>query len=151
MSALSGYPKLNTVYLRLRWSIALATSILSRLYSFPASCLSYIWSSQSFHTRQQDPSHAVLQWVSQLEEEAAIDGGLSKPKAFGRVLVTGVAGPGPSTINRRHEQIAPARRRLPDFYAGSYEDALRTAQADAVALCVVLVSEEHDDVGYFVR
>jgi FAS-associated factor 2 len=40
---------------------------------------------------------------------------------------------------------------LPNFFIGSYEEALRTAQRELRVLCVILVSEEHDDVAPFKR
>ncbi|KZS87406.1 hypothetical protein SISNIDRAFT_491072 [Sistotremastrum niveocremeum HHB9708] len=40
---------------------------------------------------------------------------------------------------------------LPDFYLGSYEDALNCAKRELRVLCVILVSEEHDDVPEFKR
>ncbi len=42
-------------------------------------------------------------------------------------------------------------RRLPEFYLGSYEDALSVARRELRIMCVVLVSEEHDDVPAFKR
>jgi FAS-associated factor 2 len=42
-------------------------------------------------------------------------------------------------------------RRLPEFYLGSYEDALSVARRELRIMCVVLVSEEHDDVPVFKR
>lgn len=40
---------------------------------------------------------------------------------------------------------------LPDFYLGSYEDALNCAKRELRVLCVILVSDEHDDVPEFKR
>jgi FAS-associated factor 2 len=109
-------------------------------------CTSFLWPNPPHY---QDPSHVAQQWVSRLEQEAGV-GDWPRTSASEGVLATGVAGPGPSTISRRHHST-PTRCQFPDFYVGSYEDALRAAQADAVALCVILLSNEHDDVGYFIR
>ncbi|QRV78211.1 UBX (ubiquitin regulatory X) domain protein [Ceratobasidium sp. AG-Ba] len=40
---------------------------------------------------------------------------------------------------------------LPNFFLGSYEEALRFAQRELRVLCVILLSEEHDDVPGFKR
>lgn len=40
---------------------------------------------------------------------------------------------------------------LPDFTLGSYDEALRTCQKEARIGCIILVSEEHDDVTEFKR
>jgi FAS-associated factor 2 len=44
-----------------------------------------------------------------------------------------------------------SRKWLPDFTVGTYEDALRTCEREAKIGCVILVSEEHDDVAEFKR
>ena len=61
------------------------------------------------------------------------------------------AGPGPSTLSRRNEAARAHRRLIPEFYLGSYEEVLRVAQREYRLLCVVLVSNEHDDVPEFKR
>lgn len=43
------------------------------------------------------------------------------------------------------------RKVLPAFFAGTYEEALRTCEREARVGCVVLVSEEHDDTREFKR
>jgi len=63
---------------------------------------------------------------------------------------------GPSTLTSRatsssNGTIEENRRLLPDFTLGSYEEALRTCQREAKIGCVILVSEEHDDVAEFKR
>ena len=60
------------------------------------------------------------------------------------------AGPGPSTLSRRHEESRDIKQ-LPDFFIGSYESALRTAEKERRIFCAILVSEEHDDVLEFKR
>ena len=48
-------------------------------------------------------------------------------------------------------QLDDGRKILPDFMLGSYEEMLRVCKKDARIGCVVLVSEEHDDVSEFKR
>lgn len=43
------------------------------------------------------------------------------------------------------------RKLLPDFLLGSYEDLLKICERDAKIGCVILVSEEHDNVKEFKR
>ena len=61
------------------------------------------------------------------------------------------AGPGPSTLSRRNEESRDSIKQLPDFFIGSYESALRTAEKERRVLCAILISEEHDDVLEFKR
>ncbi|KAJ7198781.1 hypothetical protein GGX14DRAFT_468850 [Mycena pura] len=80
-------------------------------------------------------------WVRELEEET----GALCMSASG---VDGATGAGPSTLTHR----GPTDRKvLPDFTLGTYEEALRVCQRDIRIGCIVLVSEEHDDVPEFKR
>ncbi|KAJ7432072.1 hypothetical protein B0H11DRAFT_2179967 [Mycena galericulata] len=78
-------------------------------------------------------------WVRELEEET----GAQCMSASG--VDAGTAGP--STLTHRTND----RKVLPDFTLGTYEDALRVCQRDTRIACIVLVSEEHDDVPEFKR
>lgn len=49
------------------------------------------------------------------------------------------------------EIFEEGRKLLPDFTLGSYEEVLRICQREAKIACVILVSEEHDDVKEFKR
>ncbi|KAF7304241.1 UBX domain-containing protein [Mycena chlorophos] len=83
-------------------------------------------------------------WVRELEEET----GAQCMSAVASGVDTSLPAAGPSTLTHR----APNDRKvLPDFTLGSYEDALRTCQRDIRIGCIVLVSEEHDDVPEFKR
>ncbi len=102
-----------------------------------------------------DPASVRDRWVRQLEEET---GAIceSRVDVGGSVSATGAAtgaGPGPSTLSSRRSTLSKAagQRVLPDFYMGSYESALRVAEKEMRPMCVVLVSEEHDDVVDFKR
>lgn len=65
---------------------------------------------------------------------------------------TGVASGSSGAVSRRPGDESTARM-LPDFYVGSYESFARTCgkELDAKIGCVVIVSEEHDDVATFKR
>ncbi|KAJ7176563.1 hypothetical protein C8R46DRAFT_1213153 [Mycena filopes] len=82
-------------------------------------------------------------WIRELEEETGAQ--CMSASASGVDVGTGA---GPSTLTHR----APSDRKvLPDFTLGTYEDALRACQRDVRIACIVLVSEEHDDVPEFKR
>lgn len=90
----------------------------------------------------------VDRWVRQLEDET---GANRRARYDSSSYSTGAeAGPGPSTLSRRNEAAGEGIR-LPEFYLGSYEEALRVCQQEARILCCILVSEEHDDVPEFKR
>jgi FAS-associated factor 2 len=61
--------------------------------------------------------------------------------------------PGPSSriIKRRGGGPGSKMKTLPDFFLGGYDAALRLAQREARVLCIILTSEEHDDVPAFRR
>ncbi|CUA77351.1 FAS-associated factor 2 [Rhizoctonia solani] len=84
-----------------------------------------------------DPRTAAMRWVRQLEEET---GAVSVNRA--KDLEGENEGKGKESLNTSV---------LPNFYIGSYEEALRVAQRELRVLCVILVSEEHDDVAQFKR
>lgn len=90
-------------------------------------------------------------WVRELEEETgAVCIGSSRQAAQG--ITSGVAGP--STLTARASSAAvhdDARKFLPDFTLGSYEETLRLCQKEHRIGCIILVSEEHDDVAEFKR
>ncbi|KAG8688050.1 hypothetical protein FRC11_006167 [Ceratobasidium sp. 423] len=88
-----------------------------------------------------DPRTAAMRWVRQLEEETgAVSIGRAKELEKGAEEDEGKGKESPNT-----------GRVLPNFYIGSYEEALRIAQRELRVLCVILVSEEHDDVAQFKR
>ncbi|KAJ1305126.1 hypothetical protein OPQ81_000163 [Rhizoctonia solani] len=89
-----------------------------------------------------DPRTAALRWVRQLEEETgAISIGRAKELEKGA---------GEDEEGKGKKSLNPGRV-LPNFFIGSYEEALRVAQRELRVLCVILVSEEHDDVAQFKR
>lgn len=107
-----------------------------------------------------DPSIVAERWVRELEEEtgavciskaAAMDAQENgNGNASTSAIATGSeAGPSNRAIPvKRH---ATQVKTLPDFFLGGYDAALRAAQRDARVLCVIITSEEHDDVPEFKR
>lgn len=78
----------------------------------------------------QDPASAADRFVRELEEETGAT-------CASRAAATS------HPIEKATDH--PAANLLPDFWIGSYEDALKAAQDELKILCVVLLSEEHDD------
>lgn len=102
-----------------------------------------------------DPAVVAERWVRELEEETGAlcisKAALIDAQSNGNGAASeNEAGPssGSSKLTRRH---ATKTKTLPDFYIGGYDAALRVAQREARVLCVILTSEEHDDVPAFRR
>ncbi|PPQ99422.1 hypothetical protein CVT24_005409 [Panaeolus cyanescens] len=104
-------------------------------------------------------------WIRELEEETgavsiAMQGG-NRPRASGVSLnpqqssVSARTGAGPSSDVAGSSGMADGHdgstKYLPDFVVCSYEEMLRRCQSEFRIGCVVLVSEEHDDVPEFKR
>jgi FAS-associated factor 2 len=78
--------------------------------------------------KREDPGVVAERWVQALEDEV---GALTWARL-------------------RAAEVAPdSVKEIPDFYLGSYGDVLNTAKRELKILCVVLVSDEHDDVPRF--
>ncbi|RDB26785.1 UBX domain-containing protein 3 [Hypsizygus marmoreus] len=89
-------------------------------------------------------------WVRELEEETgAVSIGLSRGTVSSSSTATDTAGP--SNLTARPRNGDDGTKVLPDFTLGSYDEVLRICQRDARIGCIVLVSEEHDDVAEFKR
>ncbi|TFK24079.1 hypothetical protein FA15DRAFT_756742 [Coprinopsis marcescibilis] len=92
-------------------------------------------------------------WLRELEEEtgAISIGRVKAPKG-----VSSGTEAGPSTLSSRGttsagDPVDENRLLLPDFVSGTYEEALKICQRDFRVGCIILVSEEHDDVAQFKR
>ncbi|CCM01252.1 uncharacterized protein FIBRA_03301 [Fibroporia radiculosa] len=156
--------------------LRLITSILRFLFRilrvpFPQ-FVPFTWSSLSYRShglgnrhdsRLMDPRSVAERWVRALEEETGAvcisrsgarnnldssvnDHGVSSgTDAAGPSTLTARMGPNDSTV----EDVE--LKSLPDFFLGSYENFVRTCEKSAKIGCVILVSEEHDDVPEFKR
>ncbi|KAK7689553.1 hypothetical protein QCA50_007345 [Cerrena zonata] len=98
---------------------------------------------------------AAERWVRSLEEET---GAVSLARARSRTgdAASSSVGTNTSTLTSRPGKESSeddSERVLPDFFLGSYEEFARACAKDSDARigCVVLVSEEHDDVPEFKR
>ncbi|KAF6752746.1 hypothetical protein DFP72DRAFT_1046928 [Ephemerocybe angulata] len=100
-------------------------------------------------------------WVRELEEETgAVCLGRAGLGSSSALQSTSTSEGGSSLTNRAGNAVdgmdfgdeeEGGRRMLPDFALCGYEEALRIAQREARIACIVLVSEEHDDVAEFKR
>ncbi|KAI5119952.1 hypothetical protein M0805_002141 [Coniferiporia weirii] len=140
---------LSTLFHTLFYPLSFSFNIINRLILYFTS-----WPGPRRHLAS-DPASVADRWVRELEEETGAvresrlgDGGGATGSASG---AEPQAGPGPSTLSRRNESVRAYRRQLPEFYLGSYENALSEAQKGAQLVCVIIVSEEHDDVPEFKR
>lgn len=109
--------------------------------------------------------HGPERWVRELEEETgAVCIGRSGSRGgvgAAAALASGaeaVAAPSSAgvVVARANATVgngvgASGRSLLPDFAMGSYEETLKLIQREAKIGCVILVSEEHDDVAEFKR
>lgn len=87
--------------------------------------------------------------MRELEEETgAVRIGSTKGS---RGISTATENAGPSTLSSRPRTAEDGGKMLPDFTLGSYDEVLQRCQRDARIACIVLVSEEHDDVAEFKR
>ncbi|KAI8973135.1 hypothetical protein BD414DRAFT_425237 [Trametes punicea] len=125
---------------------------------FTLSTLSYRPLGSSQGREAKDPKSVAERWVRALEEETGAvcvnRRGQRRASTGSGSVATGVAGP--STLTARGNAWNDARaegdvKLLPEFFIGSYEQFARTCQKDIRIGCVVIVSDEHDDVAEFKR
>ncbi|KAF8273385.1 hypothetical protein EI94DRAFT_1826140 [Lactarius quietus] len=96
---------------------------------------------------RSDPYTVSDRWVRSLEEETGAH-------CWSRASL--VAGAGPSTSRLQTSELRSrmgtgSPRLLPDFTLGSYDEILRLCQSEMRIGCIILVSNEHDDVPDFKR
>ncbi|KAI0045796.1 hypothetical protein FA95DRAFT_1560847 [Auriscalpium vulgare] len=123
------------------------TSILRFLFQtlrIPIPSIPLPFSSLSFYRPlpASDPYSVADRWVRALEDETGA-------QCLSRTSAT--AEPGSSTGSELRQRHPAARLTLPDFMLSSYEDALKACQTESRVGCIVLVSDEHDDVPDFKR
>ena len=100
-------------------------------------------------------------WIRELEEEtgAVCLGRIKNAKGASPGAASSAIEAGPSNLTARgatatssiDELLDDGRKILPDFMLGSYEEMLKICKKEAKIGCVILVSEEHDDVAEFKR
>ena len=141
---------LGLLYRSLFYPVSFTFGIINRVFVYFSS-----WWPASRRQLASDPASVADRWVRELEEET---GAIRESRLGDFDGITGSAsgaqakaGPGPSTLSRRNESSRSYRKQIPEFYLGSYENALQEAQRQAQPLCAVIVSEEHDDVPEFKR
>ena len=110
----------------------------------------------------RDPKSVAERWVLALEEETGAvcisrSANKRREQSNGHSVATGIAGP--SSVTQRGGAWEEGSSRgvegdlklLPDFFLGGYEEFARTCQREIKIGCVVIVSDEHDDVPEFKR
>lgn len=109
-------------------------------------------SSAAHRQLPEDPKNVTDRWVRALEEET---GAVCINRSESEVTATGVAGPSaPSastSILRSRGDGLTISPLLPDFFLGSYEEAMKTCQRQLKIGCIILVSDEHQDATKFKR
>ncbi|RPD56562.1 hypothetical protein L226DRAFT_531309 [Lentinus tigrinus ALCF2SS1-7] len=109
----------------------------------------------------KDPKSVAERWVLTLEEETGAvcisrSANRRREQGNGHSVATGVAGPSNLTVRSAWEEGSSGAaegdlKLLPDFFLGGYEEFARTCQKDIKIGCIVIVSDEHDDVPEFKR
>jgi FAS-associated factor 2 len=103
------------------------------------------------------PAIVAERWVRELEEEtgalcisnaALLDAQTNGNGAASESEAGPSSGAGTSKLVRRHQA---GTKTLPNFFLGGYDAALDIAKREARVLCVILTSEEHDDMPVFRR
>lgn len=97
----------------------------------------------------EDPKSVTDRWVRALEEET---GAVCISRGGNEAAATGVAGPSTASTSTLRSRGDPTTSPvLPDFFLGSYEEAMRTCQRQLKGGCIILMSDEHQDAAKFKR
>lgn len=117
---------------------------LARILRIRLPSLSLRWPGQSrpANRLRTDPRSCAERWLRTLEEET----GATSSSTF-QEGTSSAASSSKGDLTYRGK----AGKRLPGFFVGSYESALREAREQMKVLMVVLVTDEHDDVAHFKR
>ncbi|KAI0073854.1 hypothetical protein K474DRAFT_1666141 [Panus rudis PR-1116 ss-1] len=110
-------------------------------------------SSASRPELRTDPRSAAERWVRSLEEETgAVCIGKASRAGEGASSSVGPSTSAAGLVSRKGVD-EDGERVLPDFFIGSYEEFARACARDTDPRigCVIIVSEEHDDVPEFKR
>lgn len=93
------------------------------------------------------PTAAAERWLRSLEESTS---SVRYSRRFdGEAGSSSSSAVASSSTSGLRERGATARRAVPDFWIGGYEDALTKAKGDVRVLLVILTCEEHDDDASF--
>ena len=150
---------LRTIYALLTFPFGVISNIFRFIFgvlhiSLPRSFATLNFLSARGHSaihRQlpEDPRSVTDRWVRTLEEETgAVCVGRNRHEA----AATGVAGPSmASTSTLRSRGDVTTSLVLPDFFLGSYEEAMGVCQRQLKIGCIILVSDEHQDTAKFKR
>ena len=106
-----------------------------------------------YRTRHHRPSRGGPdRWLRELEEETgAISVGRLKLSRGSTSTSSFEPGQSSLTSRRKNGQTEDGRKLLPDFTISTYEETLKLCQREMKIGCIILVSEEHDDVPEFKR
>ncbi|THH11629.1 hypothetical protein EW146_g7978 [Bondarzewia mesenterica] len=121
------------------------------LPQFPFGSLNFYRPFGNRNTGPSAPYSIADRWVRALEDET---GALCLSRArAGRVDAAGPSNAlaSSTSANLRSRYGSIGGKVLPDFFLGSYEEALQTCQKEARIGCIVVLSDEHDDVAEFKR
>lgn len=150
----------------LRFVFRLLRIPIPQFVPFTWSNLTYrpLGSSSGHEARAMDPKSVAERWVRALEEETGAvcisrsgRRGDSVSSSNGHGISSGADVAGPSVLTSRsgaHDASADAdsgSKRLPGFFLGSYEHFARMCEKEAKVGCIIIVSDEHDDVAEFKR
>lgn len=94
----------------------------------------------------EDPASVVDRFIRNLEDETGAM--CVSHAAAASEEADGAAGASSSSASGK---TTASGKLLPDFFVGSYEQALKNSEKDLRVLCVILLSSEHDDVPEFNR
>lgn len=149
----------RTIYALLTFPFSVISSIFRFLFGVlhiplprSFSTLNFLTARGSQATRRQPPEDAKSvtdRWVRALEEET---GAICISRSRSDAAATGVAGPSTaSTSTLRSRGDGMTSPVLPDFFLGSYEEAMKTCQRQLKIGCIILISDEHQDAPKFKR
>jgi FAS-associated factor 2 len=135
-------------------TISLPFRILSNLLRFLFSILGIPFP-QLQYTRLTRPRPPTLTrahdaWIRELEEETGAVC-ISTYQQRTAQASGAQAGPSTATLTKTHAGRNVDEKVLPDFMPGTYEEFLKACERELKVGCVILVSEEHDDVAEFKR
>lgn len=149
----------RTIYALLTFPFGVVSNIFRFIFGVLHIPLPRSFATLNFlHARGHSATHRQLpgdaksvtdRWVRALEEET---GAVCISRSGNEAAATGVAGPSTaSTSALRSRSDVTTSLVLPDFFLGSYEEAMGSCQRQLKIGCIILVSNEHQDAAKFKR